>query len=76
MKPLESIGAMTSLALAVHLALFPTTASAQTTASEDGLQLEEVIVTAQRREQNIQDIPLSVSALSAAPKSPRSRRWR
>ncbi len=56
---------MTSLALAVHLALFPSTASAQTTAPVDAMQLEEVIVTAQRREQNVQDIPLSVSALTA-----------
>ena len=59
MKPIESIGVMTSVALAVHLALFPTSASAE------GLVLEEVLVTAQRREQNVQDIPLSVSALSA-----------
>jgi len=30
------------------------------------LVLDEIIVTAQRREQNIQDIPLSVSAISAS----------
>ena len=64
MNPIEKIGVVTSVALAVHLALFPTSASAAT-AAEEGLVLEEVIVTAQRREQNIQDIPLSVSAISA-----------
>jgi len=54
-----------AVATAVHLAIFPATASAQGTDSADTLMLDEIIVTSQRREQNIQDVPLSVSALSA-----------
>ncbi len=59
MKPAKNIWALTSMALAVQLATHPTTTLAQ------GLQLEEIVVTAQRREQSIQDVPLSVSAVSA-----------
>ncbi|MCH7509836.1 MAG: TonB-dependent receptor [Proteobacteria bacterium] len=66
MKPIESIGVLTTVAFAVHLALFPGTAAGQTPPSADELVLEEVIVTAQRREQNVQDVPLSVSAISAS----------
>jgi len=38
--------------------------SSQLVNAESTFQLEEIIVTAQKREQNIQDVPLSVSALS------------
>ena len=60
----HKIGLSCAVATAVHLALFPAAASAQGTDSADSLRLEEIIVTAQRREQNIQDTPLSVSAIS------------
>jgi len=59
MKPGKNIFVLTSMALAMQLAIHPTTASAQ------GMMLEEIIVTAQRREQSLQDVPLSVSALTA-----------
>jgi len=65
MKPIENIGVLTGVAVAVHLALFPGAAAGQTPPSADELVLEEVIVTAQRREQNVLDVPLSVSAISA-----------
>ncbi len=54
-----------AVATAVHLAIFPAAALAQGTDSADSMVLDEIIVTSQRREQNIQDIPLSVTALSA-----------
>ena len=33
-------------------------------AQDDGITLEEVVVTAQRREQNLQEVPISVSAFT------------
>jgi len=38
---------------------------AQQEAQQDELKLEEVMVTAQKREQSLQDVPLAISALSA-----------
>jgi iron complex outermembrane recepter protein len=51
----------------VSTALFAAPAFAQdaTPAEEDASGLEEIIVTAQKREQNLQDVPVSVTALSA-----------
>jgi iron complex outermembrane recepter protein len=46
--------------------LTPVSARAQITeGGEKGVQLEEIVVTAQRREQNLQDTPVAVSAFSA-----------
>ncbi len=55
---------MTPFAAAILATLYPASAAlAQRTAS-DGAKLEEVIVTATRREVNLQDVAQSVTALS------------
>jgi len=64
-RSLQKTAVRCAVATAVHLAIFPAAVLAQGTESADSMVLDEIIVTAQRREQNIQDIPLSVSALSA-----------
>jgi iron complex outermembrane receptor protein len=49
--------------LLLSTALTPTSAFAQAVANaDDNTQLQEIIVTAQRREQNLQDTPVAVSA--------------
>ncbi|BFM15757.1 TonB-dependent receptor [Maricurvus nonylphenolicus] len=48
-----------SLAAAIAAAIAPTTSFAQ----DDVIALEEIVVTAQKREQNLQDVPLSVQVV-------------
>ena len=59
---------MNSLARSIFIGSFlavPTLlGSAVAQAQGSGLALEEVIVTAQKREQTLQDVPISVSAFS------------
>ncbi len=52
---------LTTCAYAVALALGPTAALA-----EDQTMLSEIIVTAQKREQKLQDVPISITAMSGA----------
>ena len=40
-------------------------ATAQNSGSEDSLSLDEIVVTAQRRSENIQDVPITVQALTS-----------
>ena len=58
-----AISSRTPLAIALSMGLMPLahTAFAQTGSS---LMLEEVIVSAQRRDQSLQDVPIAVTALS------------
>jgi iron complex outermembrane recepter protein len=50
----------------VSTALFATPAFAQDAApAEDNVGLEEIVVTAQKREENLQNVPVSVTALGA-----------
>lgn len=57
-KPALKLGA----SLALLVAAIPMAAQAQS----DGLQLEEIVVTATRRAASLQDVPLAVSAFTAA----------
>lgn len=52
------------LASAAFAALAPAAAFAQDETSAGGPQIEEVIVTAQRREEKLQDVPVAVSAFT------------
>ncbi|BFM16184.1 TonB-dependent receptor [Maricurvus nonylphenolicus] len=58
----ESTLQKSSMAIAVGLALQGLTSTAW--ANNDALLLEEVIVTAQKREQSLQDVPVSVSVVT------------
>jgi len=69
MNTLGADHAPLALTLAVLVAglVGPVSASAQSTApsaADDADQIPEIVVTAQKREQRIQDIPLSVTAIS------------
>lgn len=57
-------GLLTSLVIALFTTSVCTVASAQTS-TEDQLVIEEVVVTAERREANLQDVPISITAFSA-----------
>jgi iron complex outermembrane receptor protein len=54
------------LATAVAMALVSAGAAAQSAAPNADEGLEEVVVTAQKREQNLQDVPVAITAFSAA----------
>jgi iron complex outermembrane recepter protein len=57
-------GVARSVSVALGLAMaWP--AAAQQPADEDAAGLEEIVVTAQRREENLQNVPLAVTALTA-----------
>jgi iron complex outermembrane receptor protein len=58
---------LATAALATPLTLMPLTAAAQS-----GGGLEEVVVTAERREASLQDVPVAVTALSMDWKTIRS----
>ena len=64
MKPLAALRTLTCLALTGSVCSFtslPTLAQ-----GEEAIHLEEVLVTARKREENLQRTPLSITALTAA----------
>jgi len=54
------------LAATAWVGAFAISAQAQQAEQPGGLVLEEVVVTAQKREQNVQDVPLAVAVVSAS----------
>lgn len=56
---------MAALPAGLLLNLIPGMALAQEQEQSTGAGIEEIIVTAQRREQNLQDVPISISAFTA-----------
>src|ERR1700676_3242803 len=67
MKKIQVRIEFTALMALIAMASCPLRAQGQLAAAEGtGLQLEEVIVTATRRSERLQDVPVSVTALSAA----------
>ena len=55
---------MTPLAAAVFAALYPAAAALAQQAPADATKLEQVVVTATRRSENLQDVGQSITALS------------
>jgi iron complex outermembrane receptor protein len=60
------LGATASGALAAGLLATPAMAQDPAPAVEEQAGLEEIVVTAQRRSENLQDVPIAVSAVTAA----------
>ncbi|MCW1428197.1 TonB-dependent receptor [Novosphingobium sp. JCM 18896] len=56
--------ASTLLALCITTALTGVSAQAQETATVESTGVGDIVVTAQRREENLQDVPISVTAIS------------
>ena len=57
------VGLLACTALA-SVSLMTGTAHAQAANESDGTGLEEIVVTAQKREQNLQDVPIAVTAIT------------
>lgn len=62
----RAASAATPLAVAIALALGAAPAAHAQSAGAQAATLEDIVVTAQRREERLQDVPVSVTALSAA----------
>src|SRR5262245_51173517 len=58
--------ATSPLTAAILVALYPAFTHAQTASSDRGRGLEEIVVTATRRELDLQNVPQSVSAFTTA----------
>lgn len=63
MRPMLHKGNVWGVAAAIATILASPTGSAQT--SSDPIALQEIVVTARKREESLQDVPLSVTAISA-----------
>jgi iron complex outermembrane receptor protein len=61
----DTVNKKISAAVFAALASQGQNATAQNSGSEDSLSLDEIVVTAQRRSENIQDVPITVQALTS-----------
>jgi iron complex outermembrane receptor protein len=64
MKPFVKHGLLASCAIVTAFSVLPTAAVAQETEAKTATGLEDIIVSARRREESIQDVPVAVSAIS------------
>jgi len=65
-EPLDRSELLAAAALSAAVALSVFAGAAAAASDESSGALDEVVVTAQRREQNLQDVPLAVSSFSAS----------
>jgi outer membrane receptor protein involved in Fe transport len=65
-SPIPRFQKVTSLTAAVLAAIYGTHARADADADENGMSLQEVVVTATRRALSAQDIPISITAVTGA----------
>ena len=65
MNAYASCGALRLSIAAILAAQLPTLASAQAREGEAATSIENVVVTARRREESLQDVPVAISALTA-----------
>jgi iron complex outermembrane recepter protein len=62
---LSALGIFSALTLSVASAAEPTSSAASADTGASGAMLEEITVTAQKRSENLQDVPISVEAFRA-----------
>ncbi len=62
----KSVKSSMFAALALSVAANPVSVRAQAVTGEGGAKLEEIVVTAQMREENIQEVPIAISAFDSA----------
>ena len=62
---LSALGIFAALTLSVASAAEPTSSAASADAGAPGVTLEEITITAQKRSENLQDVPISVEAFRA-----------
>jgi iron complex outermembrane recepter protein len=65
-RPLPAVAGFLRTALLVALCASPTVGMTQQQAQETGLELQTIVVTASKRAENLQEVPLAVTALSGA----------
>lgn len=63
---MKTYSSLTTIGLVLALQPVPQTAQAQDESAAEGFVFEEIVVTARKREESLQDVPLSVQAFTGA----------